>query len=98
MHEEIMSREIIIKDIKTLVEYLPYKYTYLDYDDHCYRRMAYDCVCEKKWDLIVKAPFIEHASTQALSTCRVLLKEAVSDVGIIHEMNAKSRFYRKNDI
>lgn len=74
----------------------------LNYQNHCYWRMANDAVCYDKWDRIVKAPFYKNASDNLLADSLDRLRCMLYNYDYVNSLNKLSLTYRgktvKDDI
>ena len=91
-----MQRAVLIKEIIKLSNLLDKQYYAQGrFRNHCYLRIAYDKVCNDKWDLQVKRPFIENAPVIKLNQALDYLKQYKVDYSILIEDNIQSLRYRK---
>lgn len=91
-----MQRASLIKEIMKLSNLLDKQYyAQSRFRNHCYLRIAYDKVCNDKWDLQVKRPFIEHAPVIKLHQALEYLQKYRVNYSVLIEDNIQSLSFRK---
>lgn len=98
----IPEREQLEQAYFKLANLLAKEHPNLNYENHCYWRMANDAVCYNKWDRVVKAPFYKNASDNLLADSLDRLRCMLYNYDYINSLNKLSLTYRgktiKNDI
>ena len=95
--ETIQEKNMLIAEIKRLSNLLDTHYNLeLNFRNHCYLRIAYDCTVNNKWDFIIKKPFIKYAGIVELNTAINLLNTYLIDKKKLLVDNDKSLSFRKN--
>ena len=95
--ELIQEKNNLIKEIKRLANLLDAYYgSELNFRNHCYLRIAYDCTMQSKWDLACKTPFIKYATNKNLQIAVALLNTYFIDKKRLLADNDKSLNFRKN--
>ena len=90
------QKNILIAEIKKLALNLDKHYdSEINFRNHCYLRIAYDCTVQNKWDLVLKKPFVKYANNRQLENTISLLNEYLEDKGKLLFDNEKSLKYRK---
>ncbi len=73
-----MDREALVEDIKRLAnDVLPALSVHHELpvsNNHCFLRIAYDNAVYQKWDQVVTAPFLNHATLEQLSAANAILQ------------------------
>ena len=90
------KREQLEKEYIELGNELPTIHTDLDFENHCYWRMAADNVVGDKWKRKVMPPFYKHCSLAQLDTAVNFLKMMREDYFAVKALDANSKKYRKN--
>jgi hypothetical protein len=73
---------------------LPRQYTHLNFDNHCYWRIALDNTLFAKWKDVVPAPAYRNITEEQLDFVIHLLKKYQEDEQLLHEHNRISLAYR----
>jgi hypothetical protein len=90
-----LNKSTLIDDIKKLSNTLDAQYGHeLNLRNHCYLRIAYDCVVDNKWDLEIKKPFVKYASIDQLQLALALLQKYQIDKKKLLADNKKSLKFR----
>ena len=90
------QKNLLIAEIKKLANSLDKLYdSELNFRNHCYLRIAYDCTVENRWDLVLKKPFIKYADNCELENAISLLNCYLTDKSKLLFDNEKSLKYRK---
>jgi hypothetical protein len=85
----------LIDEIKKISNALDAQYGIeLNFRNHCYLRIAYDCVVDNKWDIEIKKPFVKYASNGQLRLALELLLTYQIDKKTLLEHNKKSLEFR----
>lgn len=86
-----MDREALIGGIKQMAnEVLPTLSAQVNMPvcrNHCFLRIAYDNAVGQKWDQVVAAPFLKHATLQQLSDASKVLRSITSHPESCHDLN-----------
>lgn len=86
-----MDREALVGSIKQMAnEVLPALSAQVEMPicrNHCFLRIAYDNAVSQKWDQVVTAPFLKHATLQQLSDANAILKNLSSYPQYCHDLN-----------
>lgn len=83
------------KKYKGLQEELPNIYPELNFDNHCYLRIALDNVFDAKWDTKLKRPAYKNLESKDLENVLNLLESYKNDKNVLLEHNKKSLSFRK---
>ena len=90
------EKNAIITEIKKLSNLLDAQYnSELNFRNHCYLRIAYDCALNNKWDLVVNKPFVNNADIKILLTVQNSLRTYINDKKQLLTDNEKSLYFRK---
>lgn len=91
------QKELLKNTITFLVDKLPLVYPDLNFENHCYRRIAYDELMQCKWDTKVKKPFVDNINITNLSIIILTLTSFVESKQYLLRCNEKSLKYRSNE-
>ncbi|MDO1500302.1 acetyltransferase [Winogradskyella maritima] len=80
---------------KGLPEALEKSYHKLNFDNHCYLRIALDNTFNAKWDNVIKRPAYKNLSKEKLERVVGLLQAYKTDLELLQSHNAKSLSWRK---
>ena len=83
------------KAYQNLPEKLAEQYSDLNFENHCYLRIALDNTFEGKWDTFLKRPAYKNLSDSEKSIVRQLLKSYESNKSLLLEHNKNSLKWRK---
>ena len=78
-----------------LPEELAAKYPDLNFDNHCYLRIALDNTLGAKWDSQITRPAYKNLDGSQLNEVRELLRKYKEDRELLLRHNAKSLGFRK---
>ena len=78
-----------------LPEELAAKYPDLNFDNHCYLRIALDNTLGTKWDSQISRPAYKNLDESQLNEVRELLRKYKEDRELLLRHNAKSLGFRK---
>lgn len=81
---------------QSLPEKLAEQHKDLNFENHCYLRIALDNAFEARWDKTLKKPAYKHLSKNQLETVISLLKQYQKDKVFLLEHNKKSLAWRKD--
>ena len=79
---------------QNLPEKLTEKYSELNFQNHCYLRIALDNTFQAKWDTKIKKPAYKNLSKEELSKVIVLLKSYFEDKELLLNHNVNSLRFR----
>lgn len=80
---------------QSLPENLVEQYKDLNFENHCYLRIALDNTFQKKWNKVLKSPAYKHLNNSQLEQVILLLKSYQTDKALLLEHNKKSLAWRK---
>ena len=90
-----IQKNLLIENLKRLSNDLDSFYNKeLNFRNHCYLRIAYDCTVDNKWDAIVQKPFIKFATNSQLNAATNLLNKYLIDKQQLLFDNEKSLAFR----
>lgn len=69
----------------------------IDFENHCYWRIANDNACYRRWDTVVKPPFYKNASRELLYHSIKNLCKMVSSYSETNRLNSLSLRYRQEE-
>ena len=78
-----------------LPEQLTGNYPELNFENHCYLRIALDLVFQTKWDAKIPKPAHKHLNAEQLETVQKLLTCYLTDKALLLQHNTLSLHYRK---
>ncbi|MEL6483965.1 MAG: acetyltransferase [Bacteroidota bacterium] len=78
-----------------LPEQLARNYLELNFENHCYLRIALDQVFQAKWDTKIHKPAHKHLKAKQLEAARNLLTRYLTDKALLLQHNMLSLQYRK---
>lgn len=78
-----------------LPEQLVRNYPELNFENHCYLRIALDQVFQMKWDAKIPRPAHKHLNAEQLETARNLMTCYLTDKALLLQHNMLSLRYRK---
>lgn len=79
---------------QNLPEKLTEKYSDLNFQNHCYLRIALDNAFQTKWDTIINRPAYKNLSKEELSKVIILLKAYLEDKELLLNNNVNSLTFR----
>jgi hypothetical protein len=88
------SKRHLRKSIAKLSDQLPIMYPTLDFENHCYRRMAYDTAVGMNWTDKYPDSFVMNASREDLALVEWKLKRYMESKQKLLEDNSMSLKYR----
>lgn len=91
-----MSQKKTYKDIyQSLPEQLAAHYPDLNFENHCYLRIALDNTLQAKWDTKISRPAYKHLTEKQIISVREFLQAYLNNRALLLRHNENSLLWRK---